>query len=191
MPVLIKQVPAICKQGSLVAVNRVDKQLLDSASVSVSGEQAGQRNDKRRVGDDPRPAVGDPRELSERLHAVPGARLRCALGQRGPLPRRQPVPQPPLYLIGIRAGVEDLEVRLAAEHAHGDPVPGRRRPDHRQPIALDDAVLPGRYLQARGKALDVPFPRPGERLVEVIDVEYEPALGRTEQAEIAQVRIAA
>ena len=41
------------------------------------------------------------------------------------------------------------------------------------------------------EALDVPLERPGQRLVEVADVEHERALGRREDAEVGQVRVAA
>ncbi len=43
---------------------------------------------------------------------------------------------------------------------------------------------------ACGKALEVPFPRRGQRLVEVIDVENHIALGRGEAAEVEQMGVA-
>ncbi len=45
--------------------------------------------------------------------------------------------------------------------------------------------------EARRQALHVPFERAGERLVEVVHVEDEPALRSAEQAEVRQVRVTA
>ena len=46
-------------------------------------------------------------------------------------------------------------------------------------------------LQARRQALDVPLPRPGQGLVEVVDVEHQAALRGGEHPEVGQVGIAA
>src|SRR4029077_14940307 len=46
-------------------------------------------------------------------------------------------------------------------------------------------------FQARGQPLDVPFPRAWQRLIEIVDVEDQTSLGRTEDAEVGQVRVAA
>ena len=45
--------------------------------------------------------------------------------------------------------------------------------------------------EARHQALDVPLPRPGQRLVEVVDVEHQPPIRGGEAAEVRQVGIAA
>ena len=50
------------------------------------------------------------------------------------------------------------------------------------PIARDD-------VQAAREPLDVPFPRAGNRLVEVVDVEHEAAFGRRELPEVGDVRV--
>ena len=44
---------------------------------------------------------------------------------------------------------------------------------------------------ADGQALDVPLPRTGQGLVEVVDVEDEAALGRCVEAEVREVGVAA
>ena len=54
-----------------------------------------------------------------------------------------------------------------------------------------EAVVARGDQHAHGQALDVPLPRPGQRLVEVVDVEHQPPLGRGEHAEVRQVRVAA
>ena len=53
-----------------------------------------------------------------------------------------------------------------------------------------EAPLPADDVQARAQAFDVPLPRPGHRLVEVVDVEDEVALGARELAEVRDVRVA-
>ena len=45
--------------------------------------------------------------------------------------------------------------------------------------------------KAGGEPLDVPLPRPGQRLVEVVDVEDEATLGRGVEPEVREVRVAA
>jgi hypothetical protein len=44
---------------------------------------------------------------------------------------------------------------------------------------------------ARGQALYVPFPRTGQRFVEVVDVEQQFPLGRSEPSEVGEVRVTA
>ena len=46
-------------------------------------------------------------------------------------------------------------------------------------------------LEARHQTLDVPFERPGQRLVEVVDAEDQPPVGSRERAEVRQMRVAA
>jgi len=61
----------------------------------------------------------------------------------------------------------------------------------RAALGVVEAVAAPRDLQARGQPLDVPLPRAGKRLVEVVHVEQHPALGRREQPEVGQVGVAA
>jgi hypothetical protein len=56
--------------------------------------------------------------------------------------------------------------------------------------ALGEAVLARRDQKARRETLDVPLPRPLERLVEVVDVEHEAPLGRRKDAEVGEMRVA-
>ena len=88
-------------------------------------------------------------------------------------------------------GVPDIEMAHRRECAHlgpvrlggglrgGSTVAGGERP----PAAGDD--------HAGGQTLDVPLERRRQRLVEVVDVEHEPALRRGEDAEVQQVRVSA
>ena len=52
-------------------------------------------------------------------------------------------------------------------------------------------LLAGRDHDARREPLDVPLPRPGQRLVEVVRVEDERSLWRGEQPEVREVGVAA
>ena len=52
------------------------------------------------------------------------------------------------------------------------------------------AVAPG-DREARREALDVPLPGPGKGLVEVVDVQHQPAIGGGEDPEVREVRVAA
>ena len=54
-----------------------------------------------------------------------------------------------------------------------------------------EAVVARGDQDARGEPLDVPLPRAGQRLVEVVDVEHQAPLGRGEHAEVGQVRVPA
>jgi hypothetical protein len=57
-------------------------------------------------------------------------------------------------------------------------------------IAIE-AARPSGDLEAGDQALDVPLPRARQRLVEVVEVEDQVAVGRGEAAEVREVRIAA
>jgi len=54
-----------------------------------------------------------------------------------------------------------------------------------------EAVVAGRDLEAGSEALDVPLERSRRRLVEVVDVEHQAAVGRGEPPEVGQVGVTA
>ena len=62
---------------------------------------------------------------------------------------------------------------------------------HRLTTALRDAVLAADHDEAGGQPLDVPLPRRGQGLVEVVQVEDQVALGRGKEAEVRQVAVPA
>ena len=66
-----------------------------------------------------------------------------------------------------------------------------RSEHHLGSILATETVVAGGDLDARRQALDVPLERTGSGLVEVVDVEHHPSLGRTERAEVHQVGITA
>ena len=58
-------------------------------------------------------------------------------------------------------------------------------------LRLRRAVLPPRHPDARDQPAHVPLPRPGVRLVEVVEVEDQVPLGGGVEAEVAQVGVTA
>ena len=93
------------------------------------------------------------------------------------------------------AGFEVVVPRAQAPHPGGlaHPVPVLSDPGHhdRAPVGRGKATVTSHDLETGREALDVPFPRAGQGLVEIVDVENHPALGRAEQAEVRQVRVTA
>ena len=105
------------------------------------------------------------------------------------LPEQAVEPGP--ELVDVHLGVPDVQVALAGQLPHDLPV-ARGRGEHDLPAVLvAEPVLPRGHLQAGRQPLHVPFPGRGQRLVEVVDVEDQPALGRAEEAEVGQVRVPA
>src|ERR1044072_6768754 len=68
---------------------------------------------------------------------------------------------------------------------------GAARRDGPPPLRRVEATLAAGHGEAGGKPLDVPLPGPRQGLVEVVDVEYELALGRGVGAEVGEVGVAA
>ena len=92
---------------------------------------------------------------------------------------------------GVGVGVPDGQRVHAGELPHRPPVRPDRR-EHDPPALLGrEAPRPAGDLEAGRQPLDVPLPRTGQRLVEVVDVEDEVPLGRGEGPEVGQVRVPA
>ena len=92
----------------------------------------------------------------------------------------------------------DLDVvvpRIERAHprrpAHDQAVLGDARDDDCAAVGRVEPSLAPEDLEARREPFHVPFPRTGERLVEVVDVEQHLPLWRGEHAEVRQVRVAA
>ena len=94
-------------------------------------------------------------------------------------------------LLGVQVGVPDVEIRHPGEARHRRAV-SADRVEHDALLVLGaKGVVARRDQHARGQPLDIPLPRSRERLVEVVDVEHQPPLGRGEDTEVRQMRIAA
>ena len=118
-------------------------------------------------------------------------RLRAGTGDRGGFLFLPFLAQLRDQAVDADAGVPDVEVPELGEPAHRLAV-GVHHRDHRRPACVG-AELPAssRDLDAHREPLHVPLERPGQRLVEVVQIEDEVALGRAEAAEVAEVRVAA
>ncbi len=94
-------------------------------------------------------------------------------------------------LFDVDVRVPDLQVGHESHGAHRLAVGLAQRQDGLLPDALGETADPAGHHEARGETLDVPLPRPGQGLVEVVAVEHEGALGRAERAEIGEVGVSA
>ncbi len=96
-----------------------------------------------------------------------------------------------MQLVLGEVGVPDVHGVHRRELGHGAAV-GAHRGERRVPrVGLAEAVVARRDGEARGHARDVVLERAGQRLVEVVEVEEQGALGRGEDAEVGEVRVAA
>ena len=169
-----------------------------ASSHSVPGsDQLVQRHDQGRVGADAQVAVDLGRPSREHAHAVTRPRLgdvplgppRLLLRQpAAPRPRAGPGPAAARRRHGRttrrafpRRAVRRIWSRYA--RAHSSTIA-------RRSARAEAAVAPA-DLEARREPLHVPFPRAGVGLVEVVDVEEHPPLGRREHAEVRHVGVAA
>ena len=159
----------------------------------LGAQQLADRHDQRRVADDARAAVDLVGQLREGAAGCSCAgpwrpRGRGALRMR-PSRRR---PQSANWRSMSRRAYQTSIVRIAANVAHGLAVGANRRcTTMPRCAACVEATVAARDHEARRQALDVPLPRPGQGLVEVVEIEDEAAMWRSEGAEVRQVRVAA
>src|SRR5215469_13844528 len=137
-----------------------------SVSITARSMCAGSRSE---IGPDAQPPVLCLAQFAERLLAVVGPRLRHRGVHRPPLTGFQLVRESLLVPAEIYLGVPDVQVVHAREYAHRRAVPAHRRQHDPPPVLAAEPVVPGRHLQAGGQPLDVPLPRAGQGLVEVVD----------------------
>ncbi len=90
-----------------------------------------------------------------------------------------------------RCAYQTVEVRLGGEFAHRRPVRGDGGQDDRAALLGREAAVAAGGHETDGEALDVPLPRTGMGLVEVVDVEHHVPLGRPEDPEVREMGIAA
>jgi hypothetical protein len=92
-------------------------------------------------------------------------------------------------------GFQVLVPRLQAAHpgsaAHPVPVLAHAGHHDRVPVGGAEPAVAAHHLEARRQPFDVPLPRTGQGLVEVVDVEQHPPLRGVEQAEVRQVGVPA
>jgi hypothetical protein len=93
-------------------------------------------------------------------------------------------------ILGLEARVPDLQRPHLAELGEVGAI-GTYARERTVPAICLAEVQPTSDDEACGEALDVPLPRGRERLVEVVDVEDDAALGRREAAKVHQMSVAA
>ena len=91
----------------------------------------------------------------------------------------------------VELGVPDVQVLHLGERAHGFAVGTHHLQHHRAPVLVGESPRACGHLEADRQTLHVPFPRPGQGLVEVVHVEHERALRGGEDPEVHQVRVSA
>ena len=94
-------------------------------------------------------------------------------------------------LAGFQVLVPGLQTAHPGRAAHPVPVLAHAGHDDRAPVRGGEPAVAAQDLEAGREPLDVPLPRTGQRLVEVVDVEQHPPLRGAEQAEVRQVGVAA
>ena len=188
-----QQMRAIRGQSLLVPVEDPFDLLLDVERLEFGpvGGQVGQAHDQWRLIDDPRLAVDHLGELVQCLHGVPGARLGDRLGRLLHGLGRTCAFELLELLLEVHVGVPDLEIGHLGEPHHRDPVGLRGAKNHPSALLLVVTVGAAGDLQTGDETLHVPLPRPGCGLIEVVDVEDEPALRGAEDSEVGKVGVTA
>ena len=152
-------------------------------------------HDERRVSDDSQLTVDLVGAAAEHAHAVAGACLGdVVLRFRGGLLAELAF----AHLFGdlveklacFEMVVPHIERAFGRGVAHPLAVPAHARHHDGSTVGARVAAVTAHDLETGGQAFDVPFPRTGERFVEVVDVEDQLPLGRAEHAEVRQVGVA-
>jgi hypothetical protein len=100
-------------------------------------------------------------------------------------------PQTGEGLLHIETGVPDLHDGHGGEIPHRGAVGGRGRNRHATPVLWGETVVAPGYDHTGRQPLHVPLERARQRLVEVVQIEHHPPLGRAERSEVGQVSVTA
>src|SRR5215211_4312111 len=181
----VEQVPTIFLQGALVV-------LQNGVYLCPDLVFLGDAHQERRIVVYHAASVDDPGQLGECLQAVAATRLPHGLAQlfRGLLPGLGIEEHPADFLLA-NARVPDLELSHLRELGHPLPVGGHGRLRGLAAIGCVEAVFSASDHEARGEAFDVPLPRPGQGLVEVVEVEEQGALRGGIRPKVQKVGVAA
>jgi hypothetical protein len=203
-PEPLQQLALIVAEGGPVGpelrMERVFDLLLGEA---VGGVHVPGWDHDRGLAHDPVLAVDHLGELGQRLQAVtrPGLGGVPAGGLLGPPGDLRPF----LGLRGLRGGaanrlhelvlgqvgIPDLHCAHPGEAGHRLPIGGHRPQRGRLGVGLGEAVVASGDGEAGRQPLDVVLERPRQGLVEVVEVEQQPPLGRGEDPEVGEVGVAA
>jgi hypothetical protein len=190
VPEPLEQTTAVSGKRAAVRAEDVLDHLLQPPRL-VRGQQLRDRHDQRGIAHDARLAVDDPGQPRERPETVLRPRLRdVALELLAELLARR-LPPALEDRTDVEARVPDVEGSHGGEPAHRRPVLACCLEGCGEALAVAEPALARNHDDARHEPLDVPFPRAWKRLVEVVDVEDEVAVGRGEDAEVQEMRVAA
>jgi hypothetical protein len=188
--VAVEQVLAIALEAVAIAAKYLAHPVPEVQAL-IPGEELAHGDDQRRIADDPRLAVFHSDQAIEGLQAVLLLRLRDALPRSLEIPGAGDLGQFGQQQIDVEARVPDVEVAHPGELPHCLAVRADGGEDRGAGVLWLQATVATGDAKACGKALDVPFPRSGERLVEVVQVPHQTAVGGGEDAEIGEMGIAA
>ena len=187
-PILLQQYAPVGLQRLSIAAHEVVHRLRHLVRSRVR-EELFDGHDERWVADDPWLAVDEVGELGEGLHAV----ARAGLGQPllGALDHLRFDLSTELVqqLLDVQPRIPHRQIGHRREAPHRLAVTAHRVPHDLASLLGRIAVPTSGDHQARHEALDIPLPRPRQRLVEIVHVEHQPALHRSEHAEVRQMRI--
>src|SRR5262249_61341785 len=93
--------------------------------------------------------------------------------------------------VAVESRVPNVGGASRCELAHRLAVAGGRRQRRLPSMPLAKAAVAAGDGEARRQPLDVPFERPGQRLVEVVDVEDKFSIGGSEDPEVGEIGVAA
>ena len=148
----------------------------------------GEADHHRRILHDHPAAAVHRRELGQRFQAGALAGLGRGLCDTG---ARRLVGSGGDYRLDVQTGVPHLERGKLCHLRHLGAIL-RGAALYRGPaVAIGEAGRPGRHHQAGRQPLDVPFPRSGLGLVEVVQIEDLVAFGRGEGSEVVKMGVAA
>ena len=99
--------------------------------------------------------------------------------------------QSPLDRLDVEPGVPDVEVARLGQLPHPLAVGADRVQNGFRAFGVGEVAVAAGDLEARREPLHVPLERSGQRLVEVVEVEDERALGRGVAADVGEVGVAA
>ena len=175
----------------MVVAEQPGQLILEVGPLRVVGKQVAQWHDHRWIRCEARHTVDEAGEAAERAEVVP----RPGLGEGAV----DPLAAAPADILEI-PGSEFVDVGLDVPHlegghlreaAHRPAIAAADRLNGGRPITVTESAVAAGDLDTGSKPLDVPFPRTAQRLVEVVQVEDQAPLGRSEEPEVRQVRVSA
>jgi hypothetical protein len=182
------------KEVLTIGAQRVAISVDDLAQLSLDVRLAGQlldRDDQRRIADDPHPSVHVLRQLPEGSNAVLGLRLVEVAFDPAEASLVRLRTQRLERRIDVDPRVPDLEVAHRGVPPDRPPVAGGGGEHGAPAFFLAKAPLASGDRNARDQPLDVPLERARAGLVEVVAVEDEFPVRRRKDAEVREVRVAA